>query len=186
MLVSTILLTSVSKFENSQKDLGFRWGLAFNFLMMKIDVCIISGSFIVNPKLVLNQNFHAIFVKGNCHWIHIHITFPFLTIRSLLFFKTVLTLMFIVWNPPPSPLFFFKWGGVNFITSTRGWRLKNKGGSMVQKQVFLKGRLALFLFNFFKITIFTFRNYFTLCKIVLYMFAKLCYAFEENHFFLPP
>ena len=116
MLVSTILLTSVSKFENSQKDLGFRWGLAFNFLMMKIDVCIISGSFIVNPKLVLNQNFHAIFVKGNCHWIHIHITFPFLTIRSLLFF-------------------FFKWGGVNFITSTRGWRLKNKGGSMVQKQI---------------------------------------------------
>ena len=47
---------------------------------------------------------------------------------------------------------------------------------MVQEQVFLKGGLTLFLFNFM---IFTFRNYFTTSP-----FAKLCYAFEEKIFFL--
>ena len=41
---------------------------------------------------------------------------------------------------------------------------------MVQGQVYLKGEggLALFLFNLFsRFIIFTFRNYFTLCQIVL-------------------
>ena len=40
---------------------------------------------------------------------------------------------------------------------------------MVQGQTFLKGgELAGFLFNFIKVfTIFTFRNYYTLCKIML-------------------
>ena len=28
--------------------------------MMKIDVCIILGNFMVNPKLIFNWNFHAI------------------------------------------------------------------------------------------------------------------------------
>ena len=55
---------------------------------------------------------------------------------------------------------------------------------MVQKQVFLKGEDCHFSYLIFsRFIIFTFRNYFTLCKIVLYTFAKLCYAFEENYFF---
>ena len=50
---------------------------------------------------------------------------------------------------------------------------------MVQGQVFLKGGLTLFLFKFSRFIIFTFRNYLTLCKIVL------CTC-EENFFFLSP
>ena len=38
--------------------------------------------------------------------------------------------------------------------------------------------MALFVFNFFKVYNFTFRNYLT--------FAKLRFAFEEKLFFLPP
>ena len=50
---------------------------------------------------------------------------------------------------------------------------------MVQGHIFLKGGqgLALFLFNFLRFIIFTYRNYFTLCKILL------CYAFDEKTFF---
>ena len=71
----------------------------------------------------------------------------------------------------PLPPFFIKKGGVNFDFEGGGGGggLKFKKG--VEGQVFLKGgggRLTLFLFNFFKVyIIFTFRNYFTLCKIVL-------------------
>ena len=47
---------------------------------------------------------------------------------------------------------------------------------MVQGQVFLKwgggGGLALFLFNFSRFIIFTFRNYFTLCKTVMHLKKK--------------
>ena len=46
---------------------------------------------------------------------------------------------------------------------------------MVQGQAFLKGGLALFLFNFFKV------YHFRIWKL---LFAKLCYAFEEKLFFL--
>ena len=55
-------------------------------------------------------------------------------------------------------------------------KLKKRGGSMVQGQVFLKGegrvgwRLSYLIFTRF--IIFTFRNYFTLCKIVLCILRK--------------
>ena len=44
---------------------------------------------------------------------------------------------------------------------------------MVQGQISLKGGLALFLFIFLRFIVFKFRNYFILCKIVLYV--GLCY-----------
>ena len=47
---------------------------------------------------------------------------------------------------------------------------------MVQGQVFLKGGLTLFLFNYFK------AYHFLYLEIAL-PFAKLCYAFEEKLFF---
>ena len=52
---------------------------------------------------------------------------------------------------------------------------------MVQWQIFLKGWMGRWHFSyliFLRFIIFTFRNCFT--------FAKLCYAFEEKSFFLPP
>ena len=49
---------------------------------------------------------------------------------------------------------------------------------MVQGQVFLKGGLALFLFNFFNV------YYFYIYKL-LYSLQKLCYSFEEKKIFLP-
>ena len=53
---------------------------------------------------------------------------------------------------------------------------------MVHGQVFLKGGLVLFLFNFFKVYYFLFLH----LEITL-PFAKLSYAFEEKiYFFLPP
>ena len=75
--------------------------------------------------------------------------------------------------PPPSPIFLrgegskFPDGGI--------WKILKMGWSMVQGQVFLKGEegeLVLFLFNFPRFIIFTFRNYFTLCKIVLCIWRK--------------
>ena len=58
-----------------------------------------------------------------------------------------------------------------------GGTLKNlkRDISMIQGQVLLKGRgLALFLFNFsyLRFIIFTCKNYFTLCKIVLCIWKK--------------
>ena len=47
---------------------------------------------------------------------------------------------------------------------------------MVQGQVFLKGGLALFVFNFFQGLSF-------LHVEITILFAKLCYAFEEKTFF---
>ena len=55
-------------------------------------------------------------------------------------------------------------------------KMKKGNERMVQVQVFLKGGLTLFLLKFSRFIIFTFRNYFTLCKIVL------CTC-EENFFF---
>ena len=47
---------------------------------------------------------------------------------------------------------------------------------MVQGQVFLKGGLALFVFNFFQ-------GFSFLHVEITLLFAKLCYAFEEKSFF---
>ena len=67
-----------------------------------------------------------------------------------------------------------------FITSIEGgiWKIeRGRGnGNMVLGQVFLKwGGWHFFYLIFSRFIIFTFRNYFTLCKIVLY--------FEEHFFF---
>ena len=56
----------------------------------------------------------------------------------------------------PPPHFLKSGGGVNFnyLSQRRGfWKTKKRGGSMVQRQVFIKGGggLARFLFNFFTI-----------------------------------
>ena len=40
----------------------------------------------------------------------------------------------------------------------------------------LKKQLVLFLFNFLRFIIFTFTNYFTLCKIVLYIWRKIIFS----------
>ena len=52
---------------------------------------------------------------------------------------------------------------------------------MVQGQVFLKGvvRLALWLI-FSRFIIFTLRNYFTFCKIVLYISRKIIFFCQHN------
>ena len=49
------------------------------------------------------------------------------------------------------------------------------GGSMVQELVFLKGCRHFLYLIFSRFITLTFRNYFTLCKIVL-----ASYAFEEK------
>ena len=54
-------------------------------------------------------------------------------------------------------------------------KLKNGVEVWCRSRSFQKGGLALFLFSFFKVFHFIFRNYFT--------FAKLCYAFEGKSFF---
>ena len=51
---------------------------------------------------------------------------------------------------------------------------------MVQEQVFLKGGLALFLFNFWSFIIFVLRNYFTLCEIVLCIWRKIIFLYHYN------
>ena len=59
-------------------------------------------------------------------------------------------------------------------------------GSMVQGQVFLKGRnvggaLALALFIFFsRFIIFAFRSYFTFCKIMLCIWRKMIFFCHRN------
>ena len=55
---------------------------------------------------------------------------------------------------------------------------KGRGGSMVQGQVFLKGWLALLICS--KFIIFIFRNFFTLCKIVLYIWRKKIFFCHHN------
>ena len=78
----------------------------------------------------------------------------------------VLICSVLVWTPPFKKIKFWLpppwvgWGGI--------WKIKKRGGSVVQGQVFLKGRCWHFSYLFFsRFIIFTFRNYFTLCKIVL-------------------
>ena len=83
-------------------------------------------------------------------------------------------------DPPP----LFKEGGVNFsyLPQHGGlWKIKKAGGSMVQGQVFLKGEGRLFPIWFFSsFIIFTFRNYFTLCKIALHNWRKKTFFCHHN------
>ena len=74
-------------------------------------------------------------------------------------------------------------GGVNFNNFLRRgeiWKIKKGGGTMVQGEVFLKGgggwRFCYLIVSRF--IIFTFRNYFTLCKTVMHL--------KKYYFFLPP
>ena len=62
-----------------------RWSKrVFQFLITKVDVRIISGSFMVNRKVhFLIEIFIWLSLKGN--WIQIHIAFPFLAVRFFLF-----------------------------------------------------------------------------------------------------
>ena len=54
------------------------------------------------------------------------------------------------------------------------------GGSMVQGQVFLKGGWHFSYLIFSRFIIFTFRYYFTLCKIVLYIWRKIIFFCHHN------
>ena len=72
--------------------------------------------------------------------------------------------------PPPLPPPFFLKGGI--------WKIKKGGGSMVQGQVFLKGGGSWHFsyLIFLRFIIFTFRNYFALCKIVLCIWRKIIFS----------
>ena len=98
--------------------------------------------------------------------------------------------------PPPAP--FKKEGGSKFrLSPPEGgiWKIKKGGGSMVQGQVLLKERgdwhFSYLIFSRFIIfTFFTFRNYFTLCKIVLCIWRKTIFFCHHNfmkkdHYKLP-
>ena len=72
----------------------------------------------------------------------------------------------IVWY---IPLFLKEAKKINYLPQ-RGRDLKNQklGGSMVQGQIILKrGSWHFSYLIFLRFIVFTFRNYFTLCKIVL-------------------
>ena len=91
----------------------------------------------------------------------------------------VLICSVLVWTPPFKKIKFWLpppwvgWGGI--------WKIKKRGGSMVQGQVFLKGRCWHFSYLFFsRFIIFTFRNYFTLCKIELYIWRKIIFFCYHN------
>ena len=91
----------------------------------------------------------------------------------------VLICSVLVWTPPFKKIKFWLpppwvgWGGI--------WKIKKRGGSVVQGQVFLKGRCWHFSYLFFsRFIIFTFRNYFTLCKIVLCIWRKIIFFCHHN------
>ena len=82
---------------------------------------------------------------------------------------------------------FLKGGGVNFdyLPQREGEseKLKKGGGSMVQGQVVLKGGRGwcnFFYIIFSRFVSFTFRNYFTLCKIVLCIWRKIIFFCHHN------
>ena len=61
------------------------------------------------------------------------------------------------------------------------WKITKGCGSMVKEQVFLKvGCVAFSCLIFLRLTIFTFRNYFTLCKTVLYIWRKIIFFSQHN------
>ena len=61
------------------------------------------------------------------------------------------------------------------------WKIKKGGGSMVQGQVFLKGGGWHFSYLIFsRFIIFTFRNYFIVCKIALCIWRKIIFFCHHN------
>ena len=84
----------------------------------------------------------------------------------------------IVLAPPAHP-FFLKQGGVNL--SGESEKLEKGGGSIVQGQVLLQGGSWHFSYLIFsRFIIFAFRNYFTLCKIVLCIWRKTIFFCDHN------
>ena len=79
---------------------------------------------------------------------------------------------------------FLKWGIL--MTSLGGGqseKFKKGSGSMVQGQVLLKGGWGCWYFSyliFSRFIIFIFRNYFTLCKIVLCIWRKTIFFCHHN------
>ena len=72
---------------------------------------------------------------------------------------------------------------MNFNYFTRSGKFENlkKGvGSMVEEQVFLKGDWPLSYLVFARLIIFAFKNCFTLCKIVLYIWKKIVVLCHHN------
>ena len=98
-------------------------------------------------------------------------------------------------NPPvvliihsSDPPFFLKGREVNFDCLPRKGeyeRIQKGGGSMGQGQIFLKeGGWHFSYLIFSRFIIFTFRNYFTLCKIVLCIWRKTfspTIIYEKGH-----
>ena len=81
----------------------------------------------------------------------------------------------LVWTPS----LFKGVGGKFWLPHPEGeiWKIKKRGESIVQRQVFLKGGLALFLFHFFKV------YHFYIWKL-LYPLQKLCYSILWKKFIL--
>ena len=88
----------------------------------------------------------------------------------------------IVWTLP------FLKGGVKFwLPPPDGgkYELKKGGGTIVERQAFLKGgwgEWGWYFSNliFSRFIIFTFRNYFSLCKIVLCIWRKIIFFCHHN------
>ena len=79
------------------------------------------------------------------------------------------------------PLFLKEAKKINYLPQ-RGRDLKNQklGGSMVQGQIILKrGSWHFSYLIFLRFIIFTFRNYFTLCKIVLCIWRRIIFCYHN-------
>ena len=90
----------------------------------------------------------------------------------------------VMYSSDPPPFHFFKDGGGEiWLPPPDGGsgKLKKGGGSTVQGQVFLKGEgLELSYLMLSRFIIFTFRNYFTLCKILLWIWRKFIFFCHHN------
>ena len=104
---------------------------------------------------------------------------------NYIYYKTIVVWRLHSSEPPPlTPLPLFN-GGSKFWLPPPGeggqsGKLKKGGGSMVQGQVLLIGGADTFPFNFFKLITFKFRNYFTLCKIILCIWRQNIFFCHHN------
>ena len=86
-------------------------------------------------------------------------------------------IIIIIVRTPPFP--FFKGGKVNFDYLPPRGKIQKRGGTMVQAQVFLLKRGRGWHFSYFifsRLIIFTFRNFFTLFKILSYIWRKIIFS----------